>query len=221
MKGILVDAGNDPAWGKLSAQGITSVYLAVNDPKLITQQRLGETRQRNLAAGVFAAWNWPGLDVEDGPAFAEWVHKLVKDLVPNATASFPKVQLDNEIHDPDVILAMLRRWRQLRPNTDTSWTFESHQAGWMAPDFVAEVVALKVRIVPQLYRGQMAHIDLRVSDPAAFLRELQASIIDSRDEVRSLVKAGFPDSLISPFFDAAFLPLGWDGFGFTQGRLPA
>ena len=200
MKALWIDAGNDPDWQKLAGHGIRIVYLPVTDPVADVKRRMAEIRQRKLVVGLYSAWNWlPG---NDGAAFAEWTHDHVSNLVPNATPSYPKVQLDNEVHDPAQILAMLRRWRALRPKQDTSWTFEGMQGGWMSPAFVSEVTSLRVRLVPQLYNGAMTQA------------------WDSLTNARDLTKRGFPDALISPFYDAARLPVGWDGFCFTQGRLP-
>ena len=72
----------------------------------------------------------------------------------------------------------------------------------MNDEFVQTVLNCRVRLAPQLYNGQMT--------------EVWDSLAYSRD----LTKAGFPDSIISPFYDAMKLPVGWDGFAFTQGRLP-
>jgi hypothetical protein len=38
--------------------------------------------------------------------------------------------------------------------------------------------------------------------------------------LRDLTKRGFPESSVSMFYDAAQLGVGWDGYAFTQGRLP-
>ena len=38
--------------------------------------------------------------------------------------------------------------------------------------------------------------------------------------IDNLVNQGFPRALVTPMYDAAALPDPWDGFAFTQGRLP-
>jgi hypothetical protein len=43
---------------------------------------------------------------------------------------------------------------------------------------------------------------------------------DTLAMARDLTKRGFPDGLVTPFYDAARLPEYWDGFAFTMGRLP-
>jgi hypothetical protein len=39
--------------------------------------------------------------------------------------------------------------------------------------------------------------------------------------MRELLRAGFPENIISGFYDAALVTpsSGWDGFAFIQGRL--
>lgn len=204
MKAVWVDAGNDANWEKLAQHGITAEFYAANDPPEDVRRRLGESKNRKHGSGVYTAWNW--IEDERGETYAEWTNGLVLQIVPSPTPSFPKVQLDHEEHDPDQILRMLRRWRELRPTTDTSWTFEGWQAGWMSDAFVKEVISHRVRLVPQLYTGDM--------------REGYIIRYDSLACVRELTKRGFPDTLISPHYDARALPYGWDGFCFTQGRLP-
>lgn len=198
MRFVWVDAGNNASWAQLQAHGITGEFYAASDPAAAVKQRLDDSKARRHAAGIYGAWNW--ID-GDGEEFAEWLDDRVGQIVPSPTAAFPKVQLNNERHDADDILRMLRRWRALRPKQDTSWTMEGGQGGWMSPAFVDEVMKLKVRVVPQLYNGAMTEA------------------WDSLTFARDLTKRGFPDALISPFYDASRLPVGWDGFAFTQGRL--
>lgn len=201
MRAVWVDSGNDAHWEKLARHAITWVYYPANDPIPDLRRRLNDTKARGLRGGLYSAWNW--WPSEDGAGYAETMHERVLKVAPDATNSWPKIQLDDETHDPDRILRMLKRWRELRKNTDTSWTFECMQGGWMDPPFVEEVVARKVRLAPQCYLGDMS------------------AVFDTLEVARDLTKRGFPDSLISPFYDAARLPLEWQGFAFTMGRLPA
>lgn len=224
----LIDSGNDVPWPKLAASACNGAFFPTTDPPADVARRLLDTKARTRIAGVFSAWNWYegiGIGVGDGAAFAEHVHeellRIEAHLGGQASNSFPKVQLDNEDHRPTVILAMLSRWRQLRPKHDTSWTLESMQGGWMTSTFVSTLLSYGVRVVPQCYRGRMANIDLRASDPETFYEEVRESLIDPLVAARDLTKRGVKDSLITPYYDAAFLPRqGWDGFAFTMGRLP-
>ena len=71
----------------------------------------------------------------------------------------------------------------------------------MSPAFVSEVVALRVRVVPQYYKGDMAEVAQDVA-------------------LKDMLAAGFPYQLVTGFYDAAALPLfNWEGFAFTMGRL--
>lgn len=203
MKALWTDAGNDPNW---ALTDFTHFYLPLNDPLPDVKRRLEQSLVYGFGVGVYACWNWGPFLETDGKAFAEWADERLKALVSLGfvmTPSRPKVQLNNERHEPAVILAMLKRWREIRSKQDTSWTLEGGQGGWMTPEFVSEVVSRKVRVAPQLYNGAMT--------------EAWDSLTYSRD----LTKRGIPDSLISPVYDAKHLQRGWAGWAFTQGRLPA
>ena len=207
MRFLWVDEGNDPDFSKGGIYGMTGYYFPLRDPIPDVKRRLEMTLAKSLRIGVYACWNWHGLgfSLSDGAGFARWVDDRLRELVGAGfvlSPSKPKVQLNNERQEPDVITAMLERWRALRPKQDTSWTMEGMQGGWMAPEFVKRVLACKTRLAPQLYNGEMTQV------------------WDSLAITRDLTKRGFPDALVSPFYDAAHLPLYWDGFAFTQGRLP-
>lgn len=200
MKGLWIDAGNDPHWERLEKHQINRVYFPVSDPVADVQRRLKDARQRGYVVGLYSAWNWTGYG-STGAEYARAMHQRVKLIEPNAKPTDPKIMLDDETHDPDRIIQMLAEWRRLRPKTDTAWTLESFQGGWFAPALVQALVDLKVRVVPQCYWGNMIQV---------------CTLTAARD----LTKRGVPDSLITPFYDAADLPVGWDGFAFTMGRLP-
>jgi hypothetical protein len=216
MRFLWVDEGNDPDWAKVAREGMTGLFFPLRDDTEDIVRRLKDTKGRGLIGGVYGAWNWGGLGFleTDGAGFAEWVDSRLKELVAAGLVlsnSRPRVQLNNERHEKSVILSMLRRWRELRPKHDTSWTMEGGQGGWMGPiinssppsDFVTEVISHRVRLAPQLYNGAMTET------------------WDSLAIARDLIRRGFPDGLVSPFYDAAKLGVvhWWDGFAFTQGRL--
>jgi hypothetical protein len=199
MHGVWVDAGNDPQWEKLERAGIDWVYLPLSDPVADVRRRLLDCRARGYRGGVYSAWNWYG--DPSGAEYAETVNRLVRQVAPDATNSWPKVMFDDERHDPHTIEQLLTTWRKLRRWTDTAWTMESMQGGWMDEGFVQTVIGAHVRLVPQCYVGAMR-------------------AVDSLAAARDLTRRGFPDALISPFYDAAQLPIDWEGFAFTMGRLP-
>lgn len=226
MRIVWVDAGNNVDWGKVSRHRLTGAYFSLmngdgsglEEPDRL-QGRLLSVRNNNLAAGVYMAWNWPIYAGLSGEQVADHVHEQITDTIKYPKPSWPKVQFDIEAHDPDFILALLRRWRQLRPTQDTSWTMESFQGGWMSPAFVQEVLALKVRVVPQFYLGRMANIDLRDSNPAEFWKQISEQQVAQDMALRDLTRRGFPENLVTGFHDGAALPARYDGFIFTQGRL--
>jgi hypothetical protein len=201
---LWVDGGNDAAWHLLAENGVDGEFYPGNDPIEDVARRLEASRARGHKGGIYVGWNWPGVPTT-GAGFAEWTYELVRNveqLLPFKSTAYPKVQFNHEEHEPDKILAMIRRWRELRKTKDTSWSPEGMQGGWMSSTFVQGVVAAKVRVVPQCYNGSMT------------------LAYDSLAVARNLTARGYPDALISPFYDAAKLPTYWNGFAFTQGRIP-
>lgn len=200
MRYLWVDTKQDVDWVKGPAHQITGYFFPVNDPAAEVRRRIADVLNHKTRPGLYMAWNWSEFSGLNGVGVANKMHTLVTERTVGVA---PKVQFDIEAHDPQLILDCLRRWRQLRPTQDTSWTMESHQGGWMSPEFVAEIVRLRVRVVPQAYIGDMK----RVAEDFV---------------LRDLLKRGFPEGLVSLFYDAAQLPAGggWDGYAFTQQRLP-
>lgn len=201
MRYTWVDFGNDPAWDVIAPHAINGLFFHLYDPRL-NAGYLDGVRRRGPAVGIYAADSWGPIGDGSGAEAAREVDAQVRRIVPNATPAFPKVQLDLERHDPGWILDCLREWRRLRPKQDTSWTFEPMQGGWMDREtFVKPLLSLRVRLVPQTYGGSMQRF--------------------AEDVVlRDLTRRGVPEHVVSPFYDAAALPIGWDGYAFTQGRLP-
>ena len=206
MRSAWVDAGNDCDWAKATAHKLTAIYYPLSDPVDKVKARLLDTKARGYAGGVYVVKNsepqWAKFNIDDPHAFAALVSLAVGQVVNTVGPSWPKVQFDLEMKDPVFIAAVFEHWREFRPNQDTSWTLESGQAGWMAPEFVASVVKNKIRVSEQLYNGSMTEVR------------------DSLSYAKQLMSAGFPSSLLSPTYDAAKLPVGWDGWAFTVSRLP-
>lgn len=220
MRYLWVDEGNDPDYTKGDRDSINGYFFALFDPRL-NPGYLQAVRQKGYAVGVYMAWNWPQYVGKSGAQMAEITVARVKQIAGGFLSnSMPKVQYDIEAHDPALIAACLTRHRELLPQQDTSWTMESFQGGWMDPVFVKAMLACKVRVVPQLYSGQMANIGLRDSNPALFWRQIAAERVAEDVALKDLLKRGFPQQIISGFYDAASLPQRWDGWAFTQGRLP-
>ena len=71
----------------------------------------------------------------------------------------------------------------------------------MDPAFVSRVLACRVRVVPQAFIGNMARVE-------------------SDATLRDVIRRGFPENVVSVFYDAKQLGVNWDGFAFTMGRLP-
>jgi hypothetical protein len=220
QRALWVDAGNAADFDKSIEFDITSHYYALTDPVEALHPRLLDSRNQGYGTGVYMASNWDEFSGMSGGEAARFVHEAIKFIkYPNPT--WPRVQFDIELHDPKWIEDCFETWRQLRPYQSTSWTLESFQGGWMTPDFVAGIHRCRIRVVPQFYIGRMAQIELRSTDPATFYKQLVQEQVAQDAALRDLTARGFPESVVTGFFDAACLPLrGLDGFIFTQGRLP-
>lgn len=199
MKALWVDEGNDPNWAAVEKHGIEQLYFSLQDPR-VTKTYLQSVAAKGFGIGVYVVSGWQGFNQPSGALFADAVaNKVAAIRMSNVS---PRVQLDVEQHDPQFVIDMLAQWRKRMPWQATSWTMESMQGGWMGPDLVAAVINARVRVVPQAYTGDMRPIAQDVT-------------------LRDLLKRGFPEHIVTLFYDAKNLPLEWDGFAFTMGRLPA
>jgi hypothetical protein len=208
-----VDAGNDPDFNRGDANGITGYFMALGDVRT-TKAALAGIAGRSRVNGVYvgAGW-WNNLSAK---AYAAKANELLNPIRNAST----RVMFNLEEHDPVRILAILTEFRRLNPKTALSWALEGMQGGWMDTAFVAGVVNLKVRVVPELFVGSMAPIDKRESDPTLFYTALKASLRSELAVVKNLTDRGFPAESVSPFYDGAWIPGGASGYVFTGGRLP-
>ncbi len=203
MRFIWTVAGDDPDYGNCRAHGITGLFAPLFDG-LTTNAYLRGFNAEGFIAGMYLGHNWfPAL----GPvALADKVVAEYKRLTNASGEGDPalagvRLMLNLEQHDPEFILACVTRVRKQLPIVGLSWSPEGHQGGWMSPEWVAAMVAQKVRAVPQCFVGNMAR------------RESSAIVAD-------LVLRGWPFTSVSPFLDAAQLGTDWEGYAFTEGRLP-
>lgn len=203
MKFVWTVAGDDPDFAIGDQYEINGYYMPMFDP-LTTKSFLdNEIKARGHVAGTYMVTNWPQFTGKTPAEIAYIVSTEYKRL----QVAGLRVQFDAEEHDPTKIITIFEEWRKLHPTINTSWTFEPMQGGWMGnpcpaepSDFVKRILACRVRVVPQLYYGNMT--------PA-----------NEGHVVHDIARRGFPTSIISPFYDAAALPVWWDGFAFTMGRL--
>lgn len=207
MRYVWTDAGDDPSWHIGDKWGINGYFMPMFDSLTTREFLRDEIQARGHVAGIYLGHNWfPGLTPAQLAAKVNTEFKRVS--VPNL-----KVQFNIENHDPDYVVQTLEAWRKLQPKVGTSWSMEGMQGGWMGPklrpgeapapgSFVARVLATRVRLVPQTFTGDM--------------RRQESDVV-----LRDLMRRGFPENIISPFYDAKQLGIGWDGYAFTMGRLPA
>ena len=193
---VWVDEGNDPDYDKLAAHGISGVSLSIREA---TPEKLADVAAHGFQTGVYFAWNW----YPDATAaqLADTISAALQHLAPNSPPEQPRVCCDIETHDTEYLLAFFRRWRQHRPRRLTDFALEGFQGGIFSAAAVRELVALKVNMVPSNYTGSMA----------AFAADRVALDLAAR---------GFPTDLLFGFYDGAALPINWQGYVFTQGRLP-
>ena len=201
MRTVWVNAGNDPDYEKLKSHGITLVQFDVRDPRL-TVPYLDAVKAKGYEIGVYAVWNWDETKNLSGPEFATWTSEQLKRIKPADWASFGNVCLNIERYEPGYVLGALRQWRQHRSKVVTDYTLEGHKGGIFTVAQWLEI-GMRVRyVVPQCYNGAMTQV------------------WDSYAMTLDLVSHGLPFSKIRPFYDAARLDHWWDGYAFTQGRLP-
>lgn len=193
MRYLWVDAGNDPNFDLGDQHGIDGYFMPLFGERT-TRDTLRQIREGGHAAGVYVGHGWfPLLTAAQyaTQVYAEYERVLVQGL---------RLQVNLEQHDPVYIIDVLERLRAKRSNLPLSWTLEGMQGGWAA-QIATDVVAARVRVVPQAYTGSME----RMAEDAV---------------LRDLLRAGYPESSVSLFYDAAALARGWQGYAFTQGRLP-
>ncbi len=195
MRAVWIDEGTDADRAKLRTHGITAPYFSVRDPR-VTSDYLDAAATEGFRPGLYAAYNW--YPWHDGVGFAE---KCDAELRRIAWRGNPPLCADIETHDVAYILAFLKRWRELRPKRLTYWTLEGFQGGLFSPANVSAINAASVGVVPQHYTGDM--------------RPLAADRI-----AIDLIARGFHILRLWGFYDGAALPERWEGFVFTQGRLP-
>jgi len=196
MRFVWTDAGDDPSWQVGDKNGINGYFLPMFDG-LTTQAFLrDQVKTRGHVAGIYMGHNWlPGKTASE-------LAKRASDEYRRCIVPGLRVMFNLEQHEPEFIADVLEAWRELHPFVPTSWSPEGMQGGWMQPEFVSRVLACRVRVVPQAFRGDMTR---RESDVVK----------------ADVVRRGFPESVVSCFYDAAKLGEEWDGYAFTMGRLPA
>ena len=206
MRAVWVDAGNDPDYAKLAANGIGWPYFDLREPRLSAAYLSGVAAHPGIeGAGVYVVADWfPQWTPQQ---LAEWTDTRLRAI---GWAGNPPVMFDIEFPSAPTtmvpyILACLKRWRELRPKRITDLTIEGHKGGLFRPADVITVVSQTRYTVPQCYNGAMDEV------------------WDTWAMYMDLAGAGFPPATVCPFYDAAHLPEWWGvpaGFAFTMGRLP-
>lgn len=205
MRAVFAEHEQDVDLNKLRRYGITEIVVPTQDSPLANADKLQYLKDQGFKPTLFVAWNWfPGLS---GTQFAEKCDAELKRIGwggnPHLQADIEKGAGVDDSNYVDYVVSFVRRWRQLRPTRETSWTLESMQGGLFNGRYAAvqAILASAVRVVPQFYDGTM-----------------KASAQDVA--LKDLMLYGFPAQLIRGYYDAAALPANWDGYAWTSGRLP-
>jgi hypothetical protein len=209
MRALWIDEGAVVNWTTIAhyfpafTAPRSRLYLSPRDPRT-SFALLEEIRARGYDAGLYRATTW---DAELDPA--AWARLLSGNWSKlGGQDRFLPVQANIEKeHGLDWVEAFLIAWRKLRPGLETSWALEGFQGGWIER-IRLQVLESRVRLAPETYGGRM-------DDPAQQW--------DVWGTVKDLVDHGFPANRIDPFLDGRRLDptkRGWDGFVFTQARLP-
>jgi len=200
-------AGDDPDFGQGDKYGIDGYFYPMADPLTTTTEVQKAASWPGVkAVGIYYGHNWhPTWTPGQIAAFIIAERKVVTKN--NTVLKQLRVMYNEEDHDPDKIVAVLTQVRAAFPNVGLSWSPEGMQGGWMSPEFVAAITALKVRVVPQNFWGASGTI---AGDYAA-------------DAVlRDLLKRGFKQEQVSLFWDGKTIGKyrNAEGYVFTMGRLP-
>lgn len=208
MKAVWIDENNDPNYVAIDEHQIKWLFFCGRDPR-VTKTYLADKTKKGYAVGTYWAWNW----YPDINAMCDAVIAHTKQV--RVSNSNPKIQIDIEAHDPEMVITAITRIRTVFRNQDLSWTMESFQAGWITDELVKCIDDNNVRVVPQYYVDPEKDGMPDPDDHAALIKEQVAQDVS----MKQLVLRGIPIQSISGFYDAATLPDGWDGFAFTMGRL--
>lgn len=197
MRFVWTDAGDDPSFDVGDRHGIDGYFMPLWDSLTTREFLVGEVQRRGHVAGVYVGAGW-----HNAWSPAQYAQNIDREV---ARLNVPglRVMFNLEEHNPERIARILEEWRNIRRRryTSTSWSPEGMQGGWMGDAFVQRVLACRVRVVPQAFIGDMTR---RAEDMV----------------LRDLVRRGFPEQIVSIFYDAAQLPLDWQGYAFRMGRLP-
>lgn len=208
MRAALVTAGGPkvPDLDKARRYGITRLYWEAIDPQL-DADLLAAVSAKGFDVGVMRDPNW------DRSTAVDLARKCDADLVRlkrggAGVQCAVLVDIEYPYHDPVFILAWLREWRDLRPQRDTCWTPEYHQAGWFGSQLVAAINAdVNLRVIPQAYVDDPP---LPVSPDATRCDVTNAGVHRERTRVFYL-----PGQV-----ERAAVGLAWDGIVFDFAKLP-
>ena len=195
MRFAWTDAGDDPSWGVGDAHGINGYFMPMFDPLTTREFLQDEIRARGHVAGIYLGHGWLA-----GKTPLE-IAKTASSEYRRCQVTGLRVMFNLEEPDPELVASVLEEWRELHPLVPTSWSPEGMQGGWMAPEFVGRVLTCRVRVVPQAFTGSM--------------QRRESDVVKA-----DVVRRGFPENVVSCFYDAAQLGAEWDGYAFTMGRLP-
>ena len=206
MRSCFIDHNQEANYDLLKRHGITEILYPTRDSP-VNSNLCQKAKDKGFNVGLMVAWNWLG-GHPTGARFAEFCDNELKRIAwpgnPKLVADIEKGAGLDDLRYVDYVVDFCRRWRELRPKRATDWTLESMQGGLFngRGQAVNAIIAANVGIIPQYYTGD----ERPMAQDVAF---------------RDLTAYGFPSHRIRGFYLAKDLPINWDGYAWTQGKLPA
>jgi hypothetical protein len=223
MQAIWIEEGDDWDPWKLRANGVQAIYNDIRaefDPVGKSER----ARLQGMRAGLYWGASWGERNYE-GDGFAHYISDMIGTYEKAWTTARLGLQCEFQLdietlngidhsEDDAWLRAFFTEWRKIRPLKVTSWTMESFQGGpytWMSKELVSLINSdPNLVVVPQLYIGNM-----RPVDSAAALRNM------THLRCPDGTVTGIQEDRVQFFYDAANpLPVGWQGFLYTNRRLP-
>jgi hypothetical protein len=205
MKATWIRPGSPiPDGDKLRALGITDLVWDATDP-FVTAASMEE---------VWTEWRfrpWLTRSADWGDVTAERLARLMHEDIKRVQRDGKALGMIADIEalwrrTSNYVLTWLTEWRRLRPTRRTAWTTEVFQGGAISDALAARINGdINLLTVPQLYFGNM----LLAAESQVAMDFIQAH--GRRDIDRSRVKC---------YYDAAHLPVAWDGFAYDCAKLP-
>jgi len=203
MKGIWrTNPGGDaywPNWVRLHTYGVTRIYFplyrydvptarfVLNDTGELTPEYVAGVRSQGIEYATYNCWNWVN-SYSNPVVMANEAVEIMNSL--GTTAHM----FNDETHDSDRILILLKAFRTKRARGPISWALEGMQGGWFKKSLVNWINGdTNCVVVPEAFLGDMVPLPI--------------------NKVRAnLIAEGIATNRVKVFLDASKpLDSTWDG----------